>query len=255
MTAAVVIPARYASTRFPGKVLARDPRGKSVLEHVHDAALAARGVERVIVATDDERIRKAVEDFGGEARMTSGAHCCGSDRCAEVAAGLTEDVVVNVQADEPGLPPELIDRTIALLDEAPECAMSTLAVRIAGQGELEDPNVVKVVVDESWRAMYFSRSPIPYVRDSRSPAEESPVPHLRHLGIYGFRRPFLLEYARLGEHPLERAEKLEQLRALAHGYMIKVGLARYEAHKVDTPEDFEAFVAAMKRRGAGGERG
>jgi len=255
MTAAVVIPARYASTRFPGKVLARDPWGKSVLEYVYDAARAAEGVDRVIVAAGDERIRKAVEGFGGEVRITSGAHCCGSDRCAEVAEGLAHDVVVNVQADEPGLGPKLITRTIELLDEARECVISTLAARIEDKAELADPNVVKVGVDESWRALYFSRSPIPYVRDSRSPVKESPIPHLRHVGIYAFRRPFLLEYARLGEHPLERAEKLEQLRALAHGYMIKVGSAKYEAHKVDTPEDFEVFVAAMRRRVAGGEKG
>jgi len=255
MKAAVVIPARYGSTRFPGKVLARDPEGKTILQYVCDAARAADSVGRVVVATDDQRIRDAAQGFGCEVVMTASGHVCGSDRCAEVAAGLDEPVVVNVQADEPGLPPALITQTIELLADDKSCQVSTLAVRIEDEQELSDPNVVKVVVDESWRALYFSRSPIPYVRDTNAPVADSPMPHLRHLGIYAFRRPFLLEYARFGEHPLEKAEKLEQLRALAHGYMIKVGLTAHQAQKVDTPEDFQLFIAALKPQDTAGERG
>ena len=255
MKAAVVIPARYGSTRFPGKVLARDPEGKTVLQYVYEAARAADGVGRVVVATDDERVRAAAAGFGGEVVMTAAGHVCGSDRCAEVAAELEERVVVNVQGDEPGLEPGAITRTIELLAEDSACALSTLAVRIEEEGELRDPNVVKVVVDESWRALYFSRSVIPYVRDAGGSVLDGPMPHLRHLGIYAFRRKFLLEYARFGEHPLERAEKLEQLRALAHGYMIKVGLTAHRAQKIDTPEDFAAFVAARQGRNRTGKEG
>lgn len=255
MKAAVIIPARYGSTRFPGKVLARDSRGKPMLQYVYDAARAAERVGRVIVATDDVRIREAVEAFGGEVRMTASRHRCGSDRSAEVAAGLDHRVIVNLQADEPGIAPELITRTIELLDEDRDCVMSTLAACIERQEELDDPNVVKVVVDASWQALYFSRSPIPFVRDSGAPLADSPLPHLKHLGLYAYRRPFLLEYARFGPHPLEEAEKLEQLRALAHGYMIKVGLTAYRTSKVDTPEEFEAFIREFDRRRQGEEKG
>ena len=253
--AAVVIPARYGSTRFPGKALARDPDGKPLLQYVVDAALQAERVNEVIVATDDDRIREAVEGFGATARMTAADHHCGTERVAEVAADLEQPIVVNLQGDEVGILPEQITRTIELLDEDRECVISTLAHRIATQQNLDDSNVVKVVVDGSWRALYFSRSPIPFVRDAASPLEESPIPHLRHIGIYAFRRPFLLEYAAFGPHPLEEAEKLEQLRALAHGYMIKVGLTEHATLKVDTPEDLDAFVEAFKRRQGAGERG
>jgi 3-deoxy-manno-octulosonate cytidylyltransferase (CMP-KDO synthetase) len=247
LKAVVVIPARYASTRFPGKVLMASPEGKPVLQYVVEAAQRARRAARVLVATDDARIGEAVEAFGGEARMT-GDHACGSDRVAEVAAGLEAPLVINLQADEPGILPEQIDHCVELLEEDRECVISSLAVRIESQEELDDPNAVKVVVDESWRALYFSRSPIPHVRDARAPFAESPMPHLRHLGIYAYRRPFLLEYAAFGPHPLERAEKLEQLRALAHGYMIKIGLTVHRSAKVDTPEDFEAFMQEFSDR-------
>ena len=255
MRAAVVIPARYGSTRFPGKALVRGPDGKPMLQYVYDTAKRAERIARVIVATDDERIRKAVEEFGGEVCMTSPQHHCGSDRAAEAAAGLEESVVINLQGDEPGILPAMITRTIALLEEDSECVIASLAARVETQEELDDPNVVKVVVDDSWRALYFSRSPVPYVRDAAAPLAESPVAHLKHIGIYAFRRPFLLEYARFGPHPLEQAEKLEQLRALAHGYMIKIGLTEHQTLRIDTPEDFEAFAEACNRRKNAGEKG
>lgn len=250
MKTAVVIPARYGSTRFPGKALAQGPDGKPLIQYVWEAATGASGVDRVIVATDDVRIREAAEAFGAEVCMTSADHPCGSDRAAEVARSLDHDIVVNLQGDEPSMPPEMISRTVALLADDAESVISTLACRIENQAELNDPNVVKVVVDESWRALYFSRSAIPYVRAAKHPLGDSALPHLRHHGIYAFRRAFLLEFQRLGPHPLEQAESLEQLRALAHGYIIKVGLTTQRPLKVDTPEDFKAFCAARaKRRG------
>lgn len=245
MKAAVVIPTRYGSTRFPGKALARGPDGKVLIQYVWETATRAAGVDRVIIATDDDRIKSAAEAFGAEVRMTAPDHPCGSDRVAEVARNLDHDVVVNLQGDEPSLPPAAISQAADLLAGAAECVMATLASRIEDEAELTDPNVVKVVVDASYRALYFSRSVIPHVRGATHPLRECPLPHLHHHGIYAFRREFLLEFRRLGPHPLEQAERLEQLRALAHGYMIKVGLMTHGVLKVDTPEDFEAFCAAQ----------
>jgi len=244
MSAAVVIPARYGSTRLPGKPLMRGPAGRPLIQYVWQAAVRADGVDRVIVATDDERICAAVRAFGGEAQMTGAEHHCGSDRCAEVARKLDHDIIINLQGDEPSMRPEMIAQTIRLLDEAPDCVISTLACRIGEEADLTDPNVVKVVLDEASRALYFSRSPIPHVRGSSAPLRESPHPHLVHLGIYAFRRESLLTFSRLGPHPLEQAEKLEQLRALANGYRIKVGITAHRVAKVDTPEEFAAFCAA-----------
>ena len=205
-------------------------------------------MDQVIVATDDERIRDVIVEFGGEVRMTGAQHQCGSDRAAEVAADLDCAVVVNLQGDELGILPEMITQAIALLDEAPECAMASLAAAIVTSEELADTNVVKVVVDASWNALYFSRCPVPFVRDTANPLADSPVKHLKHIGIYAFRRPSLLEYASFGPHPLEQAEKLEQLRALAHGYRIRIGLTPHHTLKVDTPEDFAVFVEAFKKQ-------
>ena len=248
MSAAVIIPARYGSTRFPGKVLATTPEGKPLIYYVWHAATRARGVDCVIVATDDQRVARAVRAFGGNARITAPQHHCGSDRCAEVARRLDHPIVVNLQGDEPCMPPEMISRTIELLQQDDQAVIATLAAPINDPAELRDPTVVKVVLNEHGHALYFSRSIIPCVRDAQDPLRESPLPHLRHHGIYAFRRPFLLEYARLGPHPLERAESLEQLRALAHGYKIKVGLTAHRSMKVDTPDDFDAFCAAISTR-------
>ena len=246
MKAAVIIPARFASTRFPGKPLVKDPWGKPLIQYVWEAAVQAEGVECVLVATDDERIAQAVRGFGGEVHMTSAAHHTGSDRCAEAARALDHDVVVNLQGDEPAIKPDMITQTIRLLERDPECVISTLAARIDSEEELRDPGVVKVVVDTRGRALYFSRSVIPHVRGSDAPLRDSPAPHLRHYGIYGYRRDFLMSYNRLPPHPLEEAEKLEQLRALANGYKIAVGLTAHRMMKVDTPEDFAAFCANVR---------
>jgi len=246
MRAAVVIPVRYGSTRFPGKALARCPGGKPLVQYVWEAAVRAEGVERVIVATDDRRIAEAVEAFGGEVRMTSPLHRTGSDRCAEVARDLAHEVVVNLQGDEPGMRPEMISRAVALLEQDTDCVVATLACPIRADSELRDPNAVKVVVDCAGRALYFSRAPIPHVHGATSPPAGGNFPHLLHIGIYAYRRPFLLRFAELPPHPLEEAEKLEQLRALGNGYMIKVGLVSQRTFRVDTPEDLEVFCRMMR---------
>jgi 3-deoxy-manno-octulosonate cytidylyltransferase (CMP-KDO synthetase) len=248
MTCAVIIPARFGSTRFPGKALMRSPSGRPLIQYAWEAATRAEGVDETFVATDDERIADAVRAFGGEARMTRSDHLSGSDRCAEVARGLRHDWVVNLQADEAGILPEMISQTARLLREDPECEMSTLACRIRDESELTDPGVVKVVLDRRSRALYFSRAVIPHVRGSSSPLRESPVLHLRHHGIYGYRREALLAFAALPPHPLEQAERLEQLRALANGYKITVGVTPHRTLKVDTRDDFEAFCAAERNR-------
>jgi len=249
--AVAIIPARYGSTRFPGKMLARDPRGRILIQYAYEAAAQAPRVDRVIVATDDARIQQAVEAWGGEARMTSASHASGSDRIAEVARDLPEyGVVVNIQGDEPQVAPDQIDRLVSLLEESADCAMSTLVSPIESRDELEDPNAVKCVMDAEGRALLFSRWPIPYVRDAADPLTDSPSPHYKHLGMYAYRRDFLLQYTSLGRCPLEEAEKLEQLRALYHGYRIRVGVTRRRSIGVDTPADFEAFCETLRREDA-----
>ena len=253
MKSVVIIPARHGSTRFPGKMLARDPRGRILIQYAWEAAQAAATVDRVVVATDDERIRRAVEAWGGEARMTSPSHACGSDRIAEVAKGLPEyGIVVNIQGDEPEILPSQIDQVVRLLKESDDCSMSTLVHVVDTPEELNDPNVVKCVCDARMRAIYFSRWPIPYVRDAADALAQSPTPHYRHIGIYGYRREYLIEFASAGHCALERAEKLEQLRALFHGHRIRVGVTDHRSIGVDTPEDFDAFCEAVRRDMAAG---
>jgi len=244
-TAVVIIPARYASTRLPGKLLKKDPSGKYLLQHTYEAARKARRISRVIVGTDDSRIYDAVRSWRGEVVMTSPDHPSGSDRVAEVARGAEADIVVNVQGDEPQIRPDMIDHVVRLLLDDSACDVSTLANEIDTQEELADPNAVKVVLDAHDRALYFSRFAIPFVRDSDSPFKDSPLPHLKHLGIYGYRRESLLRLAALPPAPVERAEKLEQLRALYHGLKIKVGVTPYHVIGVDTQADFDAFVASL----------
>ena len=239
MTAVVIIPARYASTRLPGKpLLART--GKPLIQHVVESVRAARRIERIVVATDDERIAKCVEGFGGEAIMT-GADCrTGTDRVAEAAGKLAlgdDDIVVNVQGDEPDMPADLVDQLVELLTES-DAPMGTLAVPLPGELAC-DPNKVKVVTDTAGKALYFSRAAVPHDRDGTSA-----VRYLLHLGIYAYRAGFLKELAALPETPGEAAEKLEQLRALEHGYDIAVGIASvtYSGAGIDTPEDYDEFV-------------
>lgn len=242
----VVIPARYASSRFPGKPLV-PLRGRPMIQHVYERARQARLVDEVIVATDDARIVAAVEACGGQARLTAETHPTGTDRIAEVAAQLGCDIVVNVQGDEPGIAPEAIDALVQPLLDDPELRMSTLARPLRDVAELLTPNVNKVVVDRLGYALYFSRAPIPYDRQAwpRAPqllAAEGTLPTippgcLVHMGLYGYRRDFLLHLATLPQTPLEQLEQLEQLRVLEHGYRIRVVQTTYESVGVDTPAD------------------
>ncbi|MBI3048694.1 MAG: 3-deoxy-manno-octulosonate cytidylyltransferase [Acidobacteria bacterium] len=237
MHTVVVIPARYHSTRCPEKILA-DIGGRPMIEHVYRRAAAAPGMDAVIVATDDERIASAVETFGGVVRMTRPTHRTGTDRIAEVAADLACDIVVNVQGDLPLIEPDVIAQAVAPLDRDPDLQMSTVRRRIGDQADLNNPNVVKVVVDRHGNALYFSRSPIPFFR---GPAEAGHYVHgmYKHLGLYAYRRPFLLTLTSLPRTPLEIAESLEQLRALEHGFRIATVETQYDSIEVDTPDDLE----------------
>ena len=249
MKATVIIPARYESARLPGKPIlpvAREVTGKYLVQHVYEQAAQAPSVSEVIVATDDERIFAAVESFGGNARMTSPAHRNGTERIAEVAAQIETTVVVNVQGDEPQIEPDQVEQVIRLLAEDEDAAMATLAHRIDSEETWRDPNAVKVVVDDEGYALYFSRSVIPFVRGSRNWLRDSPLRPLRHLGIYSYRREFLLKYASMPPAPLEEAEKLEQLRALCAGYKIKVGITDHQGIGIDTPEDLERWLSLYR---------
>jgi len=230
----VVIPARYAATRLPGKPLC-DIGGRPMIEHVYRQAASARGVAGVLVATDDERIAEAVDRFGGRWVMTGAHHASGTDRIAEAARALTSDLIVNVQGDEPALSPAAIEEAVAPLAADPSIVMGTLGSALDPASDPQNPNVVKVLVDRSGFALYFSRAPVPY-RRTADPLEASV---LRHVGLYVYRRDFLFTLAALPRTPLERAESLEQLRALEHGFRIKVVETAYRSVSVDTPEDLD----------------
>jgi 3-deoxy-manno-octulosonate cytidylyltransferase (CMP-KDO synthetase) len=248
MRVAVVIPARFASSRLPGKPLLRDT-GKYLIEHVYERACAAACAAEVVVATDDERIRAAVESFGGRVAMTRADHPSGTDRVAEVAAGLVVDVVVNLQGDEPLIDPASLDQLAGLLERDPGSDMATLAVPITDRETYLSPSVVKVVCDDRGRALYFSRSPVPMVRDGEPDFAARPGRFFQHLGLYAYRRAFLLQLAATPPHPLEEAEKLEQLRVLGTGGTIQVGVAAHAHRGVDTPADYAAFVDAYRTGG------
>ncbi len=235
MTVIAVIPARYASVRFPGKPLAL-LAGRPMIVHVLDAVRAARRVDRVLVATDDSRILDCVAEAGGHAVLTAASSTSGTDRVAEVARRFPADVYLNVQGDEPLMPPENVDRAVAALLESAGRSIATLAHPIEPEAA-SDPNIVKVAVARDGRALYFSRSPIPYPR-------QGPPAYRKHLGIYAFRAETLAEVAALPPSPLERAESLEQLRWLEAGHAIWVAEASGDSIGVDTPAD----LAAAERR-------
>jgi len=205
-----------------------------MIEHVYRRAAASRGVDAVVVATDDERIASAVRGFGGIVAMTGATHRTGTDRIAEVAAGLPCEIVVNLQGDEPLIEPATIEAVIAPLMSDPMLEMSTACVAIPDRSDYENPNVVKVVKDRTGRALYFSRAPIPHFRE---PSGSGFRGTYKHIGLYGYHRTFLLKFATLAQTPLERTESLEQLRALEHGYRIQTVETQYDSIGVDTPED------------------
>ncbi|RMF84201.1 MAG: 3-deoxy-manno-octulosonate cytidylyltransferase [Nitrospinota bacterium] len=253
MKAVAIIPARYASTRFPGKPLA-DICGRPMIQHVYSRVQQATLVSRTLVATDDTRIFQAVKAFGGEVVMTSPRHPSGTDRLAEVAASLSDELIVNVQGDEPLIHPTMIDEAIQLLLEEEHLQMGTLKNRLDSPEEVFNPAITKVVTDLHDYALYFSKGPIPYCRDEwgdliRQTGFPTYLPPnvYRHIGLYVYRRDFLLHFTQLPPTPLEQVEKLEQLRALEHGYRIKVGTTRYTSIGVDTPEDLERVKRLMQQ--------
>jgi len=243
-----VIPARYASSRFPGKALV--PIGsKSMLQHVYERVSLARYLTNVIIATDDPRIYDEARRFGALVRMTRADHLSGTDRVAEVASAETAELIVNVQGDEPLIDPAAIDAAVLPLVEEPAIPMGTLKKRIEDPGEIADPNVVKVVTDRFENAIYFSRSTIPYQRDKTGTKTQEA--HYKHIGLYVYRRDFLLRYPGLPVGPLEKAERLEQLRALENGHKIRVVETEYESIGVDTPEDLEKVTKLFEMSLAG----
>jgi 3-deoxy-manno-octulosonate cytidylyltransferase (CMP-KDO synthetase) len=228
-----VIPARFASSRFPGKVLA-SIAAKTMLQHVYDRACLSTYLSSIIIATDDDRVQAAARKFGARVRMTRSDHLSGTDRVAEVASAENAEIIVNIQGDEPLIDPAAIDAAILPLAHDPELVMGTLKKRIEDAGELANPNVVKVVTNGAGDAIYFSRCAIPFERD-----KSGRTPFFKHIGLYVYQRDFLLGYSALPIGPLEQAERLEQLRALENGYRIRVVETEYESLGVDTPEDLE----------------
>jgi 3-deoxy-manno-octulosonate cytidylyltransferase (CMP-KDO synthetase) len=241
--AAVVIPARYASTRFPGKPLAV-LGGKPMIRHVWEAACGSKLASRVVVATDDDRIAEAVRAFGGEVAMTSEGCASGTDRVAEVARALDEDIFLNLQGDEPLMDPSTIDAVLAPLFADPHATMTTAALPTDDMSRFADPMVVKVVVDDRGDALYFSRAPIPHDRAG------NPIRWRKHLGIYGYRKDFLLALAAAPPSSLESIEMLEQLRVLQAGYRIRVVDVAFDSAGVDTPEDLKIVEERLCARNA-----
>ncbi|MBU0567368.1 3-deoxy-manno-octulosonate cytidylyltransferase [bacterium] len=232
-----IIPARYGSTRFPGKPLALI-NDKPMIQHTYERALKAKRIDELIVATDDDHIFEVVQGFGGEAVLTFTIFKSGTDRVAAVARNIEADIIVNLQADEPLIDPSSIDQAVEAVAEDPQVKVSTLKCRIKKEGELIDPNVVKVVTNKKGEALYFSRAPIPYCfRENRL--------HYKHIGLYVFRRDFLFAFTDLPPSALEETEGLEQLRILENGYPIKVVETEYEGIGVDTREDLEKVEAIL----------
>lgn len=245
----IVIPARFASSRFPGKPLA-DLCGKSLLQHVYECALST-GAETVIVATDDDRIASAAKEFGAAVCMTASEHNSGTDRIVEVAEKMqwnNDDVVVNLQGDEPLTPANIITQVAENLHKNPQAVCATLSAALASREEITNPNVVKVVTDKNGFAMYFSRADIPYDRDQTIPVDDLSE-YQRHIGIYAYRVGFLKQYSKMPVCTLEKHEALEQLRILWNGEKIHVAEAvELPGHGVDTPEDLEQVKQLLETR-------
>lgn len=247
MKATAIIPARYGSTRFPGKPLALI-NGLPMIQHVCQRVAKAKMIDRVIVATDDARIVSAVEDFGGDVVLTRSDHPTGTDRLAEVALNIDSQLIVNVQGDEPLIDPRMVDQAIAPLLEYPQVQMGTLASKIDQIDDFYNPNVVKVVKDQQGLALYFSRAPIPWPRDLKSEQLAESLTQfglLRHIGLYVYRRDLLLDYPSWSKTPLENLENLEQLRVLERGIKLYVAETEFSCHGVDTPADLERAANLM----------
>ncbi len=237
------IPARYGSTRFPAKVLAKDT-GKFLIQHTWEQACKANLPEKVLIAADDKRIADAAKSFGAECIMTSEDRASGTDRVAEAVADIDADIIVNLQADEPEIDPKHIDFVARLLVDHQHAPMATLAADFQNTEQIADPNIVKVITGNSGRAIYFSRCPIPYDRECGGIGETGQ--YLRHLGIYAYRKDFLLKITALPQTRLEKIEKLEQLRAIEHGFEILTGKVVHTHDGIDTPDQYAEFVKRYK---------
>ena len=243
-----VIPARYASQRLPGKPLI-DLLGKPMIQRVYDQVRQAGLPSQVIVATDDERIASVVKGFGGDVVMTSPSIKSGSDRVAAVAREVPGDIFINVQGDEPLIAPEMIDEAVRVIADDTTAVVGTLVKKIESTEELFNPSIVKVVISETGTALYFSRSAIPFLRDVNDQSKW--LQHhtfYKHIGMYVFRKDFLRSYSSVPESILERAERLEQLRILEHGYAMKVGVTRFESVPIDTQEDVRRVIQLLQRK-------
>lgn len=249
MNILAVIPARYASTRLPGKPLV-SICGKPMIQHVYERVKQAKKSSRVVVATDDNRILEVVHGFGGEAVMTRSDHRSGTERVAEVATQIPADIYINVQGDEPLIEPAAVDALASVFsaDGGDEVQLATLCVPITNPADIMDPNIVKVALDFQDDALYFSRAPIPWVRDE---AHRVHARHLKHLGIYAYRRDPLLEFPTLPPGDLEKLEQLEQLRFLENGYKIRVAETAFDSISVDVPEDVRRVEMLISGGGAG----
>lgn len=248
MAVTAIIPARFASVRYPGKPLLRET-GKFLIQHVYERVRAARRIDRCLIATDDNRIADAARSFGAEVAMTRADHPSGTDRIAEVMTklgGAAHEIVLNVQGDEPEIESAALDQLVERMQRSPECPMGTLACPFPADGDPDDPNSVKIVKNASGMALYFSRARIPYCRDVEAGADHAAC--LLHIGVYALRRDFLLEFASWPAGQLERIEKLEQLRVLERGVPIAVEVVARSWVGVDTPQDYAAFVARHRAR-------
>jgi len=243
MKVIAVIPARFSSTRFAGKVLAKDT-GKFLIQHTYERACLAKLPEKVIIAADDEKVAAAAQTFGAECVLTSPDHQSGTDRIAEAVADMDVEIIVNLQGDEPEIDPANIDYLAKMLMDNPDCPMATLAAEFQNAEQVSDPNIVKVIIGCNNKAIYFSRSPIPYDREKSGVGNVKQ--YLRHIGIYAYRKKFLLEITALPQTPLEKIEKLEQLRAIENGYSILVGKVKHTCDGIDTPEQYAEFVKRHK---------
>jgi 3-deoxy-manno-octulosonate cytidylyltransferase (CMP-KDO synthetase) len=240
----VVIPARYGSSRFAGKVLAKET-GKYLVQHTYERALCAKSVDQALIATDDQRVMAACAEFGAACVMTSADHQSGTDRIAEAVADVDVDIVVNLQADEPEIDSEYIDRVAGLLIDNPDASMATLLAPFETADDVANPNIVKCITDTRGRAIYFSRSVIPYDRQSGGVGEAGK--YKRHLGIYAYRKSFLMKYTSMKPSFLEQTEKLEQLRAIENGYTILTAMVEKAWDGVDTEEQYQAFVQRVAK--------
>jgi 3-deoxy-manno-octulosonate cytidylyltransferase (CMP-KDO synthetase) len=240
----VVIPARYGSSRFPGKVLAKKT-GKYLVQHTYERALCAKSVDRALVATDDQRVMDACAEFDGACVMTSTTHQSGTDRIAEAIVDINTDIVVNLQADEPEIDPVYIDQVAGLLINAPDAEMATLLAPFEDAEDVANSNIIKCITDGMGRAIYFSRSVIPYSRNASGVGDVRD--YKRHLGIYAYRKDFLMEFTALEPSFLEQTEKLEQLRAIENGFTILTGMVSKAWDGIDTKEQYQAFIERVTK--------